>query len=237
MSNVYVGDCSYAETADSVLSIDPWGMDSLTRFIEGRVDQLPQYLSTLKRKRDIQDSEYKGLYLWNYRVTSGRAFAKAEINFAGVFTNEIPEPVFTPGYRAQSVSLPYAFADSSSGITATFEYIAPFTQVQYAVKDKPLVQKYRGYVQCSKDSLQIVGRTGAFGDIAIWKGRFLNTQTAAQLSGALDGTGNAYNAVAESITTQFTPQQVGGPWWRVTENNEVRLQPLDLFNGGFFAQL
>lgn len=237
MGNIYVGDCSYAEIEGAILGVNPWGMDTLTRFIEGRVDHLSTYLATLKRSRLTEDNIYKGMWLHDYSIEEGRVFAKATLQFAGVYTDAIPEPVFTPGNRVQSVTLPFAFLDQSSGVSATFDYIAPFTTVEYAVKAKPLLPKYRGYVQCAPDSLQIVSRSGAAGALSIFRGKHLNSQTASQITSSLSTQENCYNAVAESFTPSFEPKQLAGPWWVVREQNEVRLIPLDLYNSGFTAQI
>lgn len=233
MSIVYIGDCSFTEVADRQYEIDPWNMDTVTINVEGRVDQLPLYLSTLLRRRDVQLAGLPGLYMISYAVTAGRTMARAQVRFTGIYTNDIPDPVLSAGYRTQTVTLSNLQAES---IQATFEYISPYTRIMYAVKDKPLVQKYRGAVAFSADALQVVSRTGAAGNLKIFGGRYLNTQAKRDLSLPLTGAADSYNAVAESVTNQFDVEHVG-QWYRVTENNEIRLQPLDLWNAGFSAQL
>ncbi len=236
--SIYIGDCSFAEVEGRQYAIDPWSLDNVTVFIEGRRDHLATYMATMKRKRNIPLDGFPGLFLMNYDITDGRSMAKAAVHYAGVYTNEIPEPVFTPGYRTQSVTLPFILTagGDASAITSTFEYIAPFTRVMYAVKENSLTPQYRGYVKLAKGALQIVSRSGAAGALAIFKGKYLNTQTANQISPQLTYTANCYNAVAESVTPTFDIEPVG-QWYRITEMNEVRLIPLDLVNAGYSEQI
>jgi len=228
---------AFQETVGSVLNVDPWGLDTLTRRINGRSDQGPAYIATLARKRTVTDSVYKTLYMVDYSITMDGAIWDATLTFKGVINSTLqPDPIIEKGYRVQNITLPF-FGSEATGINATFSLTVPYTRYMYALQEEPTAPRFRGRVKVTKDSLQIVGRAGAAGNLVIFAGKFLNTGVPGVISGgAISSSINSYNAVAESVTTQFDARQVG-QWWEVTENNEVVIQPLDLAQAGYTAQL
>lgn len=237
MSAIYLGKMAFQETTGSVLNVDPWGFDTLTRKVNGRSDQGVAYIATMKRSRTIRDSTYPTLFLVDYSVSMDGAVWNVTLTYKGIINSTTKtENVPHGGYRVQEITLPY-FGNETTGINATFGYVAPFNRIMYILPEKPKAPLYRGQVEVTKDSLQIVSRTGARGDLVIFAGRFLNTGVPGIINGnQIANRATSYNAVAESITTQFDYEPVG-QWWAVTENNEIRLQPLDLQNSGYLVQL
>jgi hypothetical protein len=243
MSTVFIGDCTYKEVAGAELDVDPWGMDRLVRHIEGRVDQLPTYLATLKRRRDIKDSIYPDLVMVNYHIAMGRATAKADLYFGGILggsgANGIPEPVPKFGMHRESVTIPFIgdVLGQTNGISATFEYEAPTATYLYSTREKPTALKYRGKLDVTKETLQIISRTGAAGAWIIFRGRTFKSPGASKIGGLIiNGTANAYNMVAQVFTDSWDYEQVG-QWWQCREVNVAVLQPLDLANAGFVYQI
>jgi hypothetical protein len=237
MSATFLGDMAFQETVGSVLNVDPWGMDTLTRRVNGKSTAGVAYIATLARKRTIRDSEYTTLYLVDYSVTMNGAIYDATLTYKGIINSTVTtEPVIESGYRVQQITLPF-FGSEATGITATFTIAVPWSRFRYVTPSKPSTPLYRGQVQVTKDALQIMGRSGAAGNLVIFAGKFLNSGIPGIVSGNdLANELNAYNAVAESITTQFERVPVG-QWYQVTENNEVVIQPLDLAQAGYTAQL
>jgi len=238
MSAVYVGDCAFAETTGSVLSIDPWGMDRLSRRIEGRSDQLPEYLATLARKRGVKDSVYPQLLMVDYDISMEGALCRSTVNYAGVFDGKEPQVVEDYGTRSQSITLPLIGDELgiSSGNSATFSYNAPYSTFRYPSREQPKGPKYKSRVAYINGAIQVTSRTGAGGDIAYFLGNSVTNASGNVQSIRTDGTANHYNAVIEVVNQEFTVTPVGS-WWSVTETNEMILTPLNLAQSGWVYQL
>lgn len=222
MGLTYKGDCDFAETEDSGrFSIDPWGMDVLTRIRKGRVDRLSTELALYDRRRDIKDSEYADFYLSRVNPDPGRAFATVTLEYVGIRGGKIPDPVFKSGFRASTVSLPYAgIGGELDGTSTTLKYYAPYTTAMYVLKDKPKGAKYRDKIELIPESLQIISVTGD-------DTREISYKRASADNGDTLKTPNAYNALIEVYTSQFDWKKAG-QWYEVTETNEAVIIPAGL---------
>jgi hypothetical protein len=237
MSAIFLGNMAFEETTGSVINVDAWGFDTITRKVNGKSTAGVAYIATLARKRTIRDIDYPNLFLVDYSASLDGAVWNVTLTYKGILGSSVPtEPVVESGYRVQQITLPF-FGSEATGINATFELTVPWSRFEYYCPTKPSQPLYRGQVQVTKDSLQIMGRSGAAGNLVIFAGKFLNTGVPGVVAGSTIAENlNSYNAVAESFTTQFDRVPVG-QWWRVTENNEVVIQPLDLAQAGYTAQL
>lgn len=236
---IFLGDMAFQETVGSTLNVDPWGMDTLTRKVDGKSPAGVSYIATLARKRNVYDSTYTSLYMVDYSVAMLGPIWEVTITFKGIINSIVQtEPVFESGTRRQQVTVPFIFDEAgvTSGVQAVFTYLAPFSRVQYVTPEEPTAPRYRGRVHVTKDSLSIVGRSGAAGDYAIFAGRYLNTSVPnIQAGGNVLGNLHCYNMVANSFSSmEWKPV---GQWWMVTEENEVLIQSLDLANAGFSVEL
>lgn len=237
MAAIFLGDMAFQETVGSVLSVDPWAADTLTRKVNGKSTAGVAYLATLARSRTIRDATYTHMYLTDYSAAFNGAIWEVTLIYKGIYNGQNQtDPVRDKGTRVQSITLPF-FGSEATGINATFQLVVPWTRFVYFTPTEPKAPRYRGQVSVTKDSLQIVGRSGAAGNLVIYAGKYLNTGVPNVVSGnSISSTLNAYNAVAESVTTQFEAKPYG-QWWEVVENNEVVIQPLDLAQAGYTAQL
>lgn len=239
MSAIFLGDMAFQETVGSTLAVDPWGMDTLTRHVNGRSDQGVAYIATLARSRTVYDPTYTTLYLVDYSVQMNGAIWEVTLTFKGIINSDVQtEPVFEGGDRKQQVTVPYIGDEigQQTGIQATFTYLAPYTVVLYVLPNKPTAPRYRGQVQVTRDSLSIIGRTGAGGDYAIFAGKYLKTGVPNIINGPINlGNARFYNMVADSFS-EMKWKQVG-QWWEVEEQNEVLLLPLDLANSASVYEL
>lgn len=254
MSLVYVGDVTFQETENSgQLGVDLWGADALKREWEGSKVLLATFLSKFKltmtgfingqtvnidRSRQIQDHQFRDLWMTGANISNGRAFSKVSAAFTGVFNGRKPQPVIEYGVKAQQVTLPYIgdqFAQTN-GLSASFTYMAPFTTYRYLTKQRPNGPIFKGKLQPVNDAIQIVTRTGAVGDVKFFKGRTLTGNSGVASSQAIIGNVNAYNAVVECITQEFSVRPQGA-WFAVSETNQATLTPLDLANSGWVYQL
>lgn len=239
MAAIFLGDMAFQETVGSTLNVDPWGMDTLTRKVNGKSTAGVAYIATLARKRDVRDSEYQTLFMTEYSAAFNGAIWEVTITYKGIINSTVQtEPVFESGTRRQQVSVPFVLDElgQTSGIQAVFTYLAPYSRVMYVLPEEPTSPRYRGRVHVTKDSLSIVDRQGAGGNYAIFAGRFLNTSVPNIVSGNnVLGNLRCYNMVANSFS-QMEWKPVG-QWWEVTEQNEVLLQSLDLANAGYTVEL
>jgi len=255
MSITYVGDCSFKEMPQSgSIEIDPWGMDKLTRVWSGKNSDLDTFLDNigqggievvysqnpvagvtaiLDRSRTIADSLYPQMFAVSFSIDIARAFAVVTANYRGVSTGKLPPPVPSFGYRTQSVTLEYGI--DGSGITATFQYNAPYSTYTYVTRKQPRKAIYKSKLEYLQDSIQIVSRTGAGGVVKYFVGPSVTNKSGNTQNINNGGTAGHYNAVVEVIGT--LDAQPDGQWWNVVETNEMILTPLNLSNDGWAYQL
>jgi len=252
---IYVGDISFSETEDSgQITIDPWGMDSLTRIYMGGKGELETFLeqlgqggiqvvysqnpvagvtAILDRSRAIADSVFPQMFAKEIQISIDRSFAKITVPFRGVSNGRLPAPVVKFGLRVQSVSLDYGI--DGSGITANFQYEAPYSTYTYVTRKQPRRSLYKSKLEYLQDSIQIVSRTGAGGVIKYFVGPSVTNKSGNTQNINNGGAAGHYNAVVEVVGT--IDAQPDGQWWNVVETNEMILTPLNLSNQGWAYQL
>lgn len=234
---------------------DLFGADVLTREWEGRKDLIDEFIAdsfrftitgsvgngrpiTIDRSRKIQDREMPSLYLTEFSIDKARAFAKITGTFRGIANGRKPEIVISYGTKATSVTLPYIASElgQTNGISASFTYYAGYTTYRYLTKDKPTKPQNLGRVENMKYGIRIASRTGAAGQLVLFKGRTLTNQSPNVMSRTITGSLNAYNGVIECINEAWDVQPLGN-WWEVAETNNLIITPLDLASGGWSFQV
>lgn len=217
----------FAEQPGATLSVDLWGMDTITRRYTGRLDKVATELAKYKRRRDVKDTVYPGLFATEYTMTEN-PLAELSVTFKGFVDNKVPEPVLESGTRRQQVTLSFT-GDTPGEVTSetmTVTYISPYTTFTYFLKSKPTAPKYRNKVELTTDSMQIVSLSGDPGrNFKFVRGGDLNGSTSGAL---LKGDPNSFNAAVE-IHTDLGYSKIGG-WYRVIESNQLQLTQLPIAN-------
>jgi hypothetical protein len=237
MSVTYVGDTSFEEMEDASLSVDAWGIDTLTRKFKGANTGLQAFLVEYAKDRTVADSIYPYMFHNKHTATIGRAFTEVTIEYKGMVNwratdspDDLP-PVISSGVRATDASIPYIgnTLGQTTGAVAEVTFMSPYTRVMYVTRERPIRQKYRNFLELTEEGLNIVSRRGSVGNIKIHAGK---TWKQASEAKGLDVVGvlQHFNGVAEVVTTQFE-WAPAGQWFEVTETNEARVFSLDAANG------
>lgn len=223
-------DCAsdFWEVDGATLSVDAWGMDSLTRRFQGRLDKVATELAKYKRERDKRDTVHKWLYVTSVVMTESAPFAQLEVKYKGIYDGKAPAPVPKSGFRKQSVQLNLA-GDTSDEVTATttsLTYYAPYTTWRYVTNSRPTAAKYRSKIHLTAEALDVVSMTNSH----VGELHYVN-------AGALSGARNRplritpvpgkFNAALELSTSQFDVEPAG-KWFEVTETTELLLAPPSL---------
>lgn len=252
---IYVGDPSFVETENSGrMTIDPWGMDSLTREFMGGRGELESFLDSvgqggiqvvysqnpiagvtaiLDRSRSIADANFPQMFAKDIQIDIDRSWAKITIQYRGVNNGRLPPPVVKFGYRVQSVTLPFGTDDS--GISATFNFNATYATYTYVTRKQPRAAIFKSKLEYLRDSIQIVSRSGAGGQVAFYRGPSLTNKSGNTQNIPATGKPGHYNAVVEVVGT--IDAQPDGQWWNCVETNELIITPLSLSNYGWVYQL
>lgn len=237
MSITYVGQREFIEVADAQLSVDAWGMDTLTRKYRGDKAQLDAFLADFGKNRLLADTEFPYLFHTTHNATIGRAYADVTVEYKGLINsgslnspNPLP-PVITSGSRTQSVQLQFVgdTLGASTGAVADVTYTAAYTKIRYITRGRPKERQYLNVIEHTSQPITILSRAGTPGVIKVFAGHSWRESTG---SGIFGGRGSlqAYNGVMEVLPVQFEWTQAG-QWYEVTETNEARMVPLDLANG------
>jgi hypothetical protein len=228
MSLLYVGDCTFAETKDSGrFSIDPWGMDVLTRVREGRNDELEEELALYDRKRDLRDATYKDFYFVDLDTQNGRSFTKVVVTYKGLKGGKIPAPSLADsGTRRNTIELSIAedIGFTVLGASTTITYDSPWVKVNFVSDKKQKFPRFRKFLDVTQ--VQIFKQTRAnLADLHIVNGPSVNQQPGAtqqQYSGIV----NKYNGTFEIQSNIISQKQVG-QWWEGTESHELVIMPME----------
>lgn len=226
----YIGNCEFEESSDYTLNIDEFGMDTLVRSFDGRKDKLAVFLRSFRI--NTPDPEFSQLTLVARQCLVGRAFARVQLTFVGLFDDVLPPPIVEGGWRHQELQL----QKEDSNETVILEYKAPVSTYRYITRRQPTRQRYEGRLAATELGFRIVGRRGSKG-----KFKLVNGPTPLALPGTLaqEEDKNVFAIDRDVICSAFTFRQAGR-YWEVTEENEGRLMeseredlPRKLTFGGF----
>lgn len=228
MSILYVGDCTFAETADSgAFSVDPWGMDVLTRIREGRNDQLETELKRYGRNRNLRDATYPGFYYVDLDTQKGRSFTKVIVSYKGLKDGKIPAPsIADSGTRRNSIDLSVAedIGFTVLGRSSTIVYDSPWVKVNFVSREKQRFPRFANKLDVRQ--LQIIKQTRAnLALLNIVNGASINNQpgtTPQQIAGKV----GYYNGTFE-VSSSITSQKPVGQWWEGTETHEILIVPME----------
>jgi hypothetical protein len=219
MSVTYRGNCNFAETPGTTLSVDAFGVDYIRRTFIGRTDKEAAFLRAYPRHKP--DSDYKTLTFTNATVARDGAFSTVELAFSGLLNGEVPDPVFSYGTSAVENQL-----EAIDGRVTSLEYRAPTMTVSYVSRDVPRRARYGGVLVKTLEGFKIMATRGAVAD------DYLNATAARDaaatarlvaLRSASDGanfTGFLYDV--EIISSAWSVNQAG-LLWTVQETNEGRI--------------
>jgi hypothetical protein len=223
----YVGvDDDFVEQEGAVLSVDPWGMDQITRRWSGRLDKCETEYAKFKRERKKRDTVYNTLYYTDLRLIKSAPFASLEVTFKGLIDGNVPAPVISDsGYRRNTVELGIAenIGLTVLGGSTTITYNAPFVKVNFVSKSRRKFAKHSSLLDPGQ--LQIIKQTNAqAGALNLVNGSSLNgpEQTPQQIAGIV----GRYNGTIE-IQSAITSQKPIGQWWEGTETHEVLIVPME----------
>jgi hypothetical protein len=216
----------FEEQAGAVLSVDPWGMDEITRTWNGRLDKCETERLKFKRDRDKRDDEYKDLYCTEYKLTKSAPFATLSATFKGVLGGVTPEAVLADsGYRRNTVELGVAedIGLTVLGASTTITYNSPFVRVNFVSKSRRKLAQYAKFLDITQ--LQIIKQTNAnLAVLNLVNGASINgpEQTTQQIAGIV----GRYNGTIE-IQSSITSQKQVGKWWQGTETHEILIVPME----------
>lgn len=146
----YVGDCDIDfndPVAGSLLSVDAFGLDSITRPYRVRIDRKTVVQNQLARLKNKQDFEFKTMALTGWTEREEGPFVIFEVTFRGLFDNKLPNPKSSGGYsslRATSgVTTPELVGlPALSGASIDVDYRGPFTTIRYVRRERPTQPQY-----------------------------------------------------------------------------------------------
>lgn len=210
----YVGNCEWEESADYVLDLDEYGMDTLTRTYQGRRDKLGEFLRSFQIH--TPDYEYPQLTYTSRRVMVGKAFASVTLTFAGLFDDVLPPVVVEGGFRPQELSI----QKTDSNETLVLSYNAPFTTYKYVARRKPKRQRFPHQLENTALGFHILSRRGSRGAVRIADA--IGGVPGLMLATSKITPPNVFEIWREVVCADFTFRQAGR-YWEVTEQNEGRL--------------
>lgn len=234
MGLIYTANCGWEEAAEYVLSVDDWGLDSMTRTYEGRTDELETFLRTLTK--NLPDYQFPELVLIGKAVERGRAFSRVSCEFRGLLGADtgkpLPDPVINGGWRLDRVQL-----QSSTNAQMEIEYNSPFTSYRYVTRQRPTQQQFPGKLLYSKGAFEIFKSWGTKGNVFIGgscvSGYNIPVGTGVPIDPA--ELGNVFVGSSKIITSSMTSNQVG-IYWENTEENQGVIVPAEILTGNFAFQ-
>lgn len=220
----------FVEQPGATLSVDPWGMDQVTRHFTGKQDMLATEVAKYKRQRNKRDATYGWLFYTSMTATESAPFAEISVTYKGTYDGKVPAPVVKSGFRKQGVTLNLAGATSDesdiTATTSTITYYSPYTTYKYISKEEPKAAKYRTKIKLTAEALDIVSMSNAhLGDLNFVNGTSLSSGPNRILIYKIQP--NKFNAVLELSTSQFEVQPAGR-WFEVSETTELLLVPSSL---------
>lgn len=239
---------TFVEQPGAQLTVDAWGLDSITRKWSGKVANIPDFIATLRKNRNLPDAEYNALTLTSYTISKGRAWAEVDINYKGTFDGKLPAPIFTGGgMTTQTVQLDYkdtvkeqlsaALGVTYTKPTTTLTYKAPSIGIKYVLRKRPALASYPQELGGVTPTLQIVNQTGARGGIAIVplsQPRISNVpvyygvdpETGEVVAAPFPAQEYLFNGIANIVNEgpTWTPE---GQYYLCEEKNQVVIMPFD----------
>lgn len=131
MSVTYVGNCEWDLSDYAQLAVDAWGFDVISQEYGGRSDKIDTFAALWSHDRTIAHPTYRWATYDKITFAPSPVISKATVTYKGVIGGTLPDPVIKTGMRRQSVTCEYTATTigTATGVTATFEYYAPFKRV------------------------------------------------------------------------------------------------------------
>lgn len=228
----YVGNCDIEEIGPEIWGVDLFGMDTLVRTYKGRMDRANRFRLLLGNNKNKPDEIYRGMFNQDFGATIDAPWAIFTVNFTGKLDGKLPQPVYSNDTTVQSVVLEYALGDVEndplSGTQVSLTYEAPSTTIRYVTRGLPEFASYGGVV-LNNESIQLLGRTGASGNIKLFdirNGQGYRGQITLPMV-------QHFNGVIV-IENSFSAQQVG-VWAECIETNQVVIKPFSLADTNVFS--
>lgn len=226
---------TFVEQPGAQLTIDAWGMDSITRKYMGKVANVPDFIATLRKNRNKPDNEFKALTLGNYNINLGRAWAEVDVTYKGTFDGKLPDPIIDGGgMTTQSVQLTYKDSEieglaSALRITYTkpscsFTYKAASATIRYVTRSRPSSASYTLELGGLTSKVEIIKQEGALGAYDILPLQQI-PQNNADIK-AFVPTEKAFNAITVVVNDGPKYKQEG-QYFLCEETNQVTLFPFD----------
>ncbi len=155
MGLIYIGDCTFQESADFVIGVDEFGADSLTRTYEGRTDQLKAFIA--KWPKGKTDATFPPFSRRTLQATGRGAFTTVVIQMSGLLDGKIPPAQISGGTRLQTVSL-QRFGGQE---TCEVDYYAPFTTYRYVTHGIPQQPRFPGKIEQSAQAWEFKRTRGS----------------------------------------------------------------------------
>jgi len=226
---------TFVEQPGAQLTIDAWGLDSITRKYSGKVANIPDFIATLRKNRNKPDSEYNALTLTNYTISKGRAWAEVDVNYKGTFDGKLPAPIIDGGgMTTQAVQLTYKDTEIEQLTTAlnitytkpscSFTYKAASATIRYVTRNRPSAAAYAQELGGLTSRVQIISQQGALGPYDI-----LPLQPIPQNNAdpqVFIPTERAFNAITVVVNDGPRYKQEG-QFFLCEESNQVTLMPFD----------
>lgn len=128
MGLTYIGNADYDDIAVPVPGKSPWGIDTLTRNVAGRRDQLSDYVDSLSQG-DAAPSPYDGFKLQTWDPNDrDPAWGKVTLQYKGLINDTIPDPVIendiieVAGTSSHYFSTPYDWGGVEDAVSAVMDY-------------------------------------------------------------------------------------------------------------------
>lgn len=228
ISYVDIGS-AYVEQPGAMLTVDPWGMDQITRRYTGPQDDIATEVERYKRRRDKRDETYTWMFYTALTAIESAPLGEITITYKGTYDGKVPEPVVKSGFRKQAVTLNLAGAtsDDTTTTTSNITYYAPYSTYRYVTKSRPVATKFRTKIHLTAEALDVVNMSNShLGDLHVVNGASLSAG-AENRPLIFRQIPNKFNAVMELSTAQFDVEPAG-KWFEVIETNELLLLPAAL---------
>lgn len=230
---------TFEEQPGAQLTIDAWGLDTITRKYRGKTAYVQNFIDTLRKNRTKPDPYFKALTLTNYVLTNGRAWVDVDVTYKGTFDGKLPDPIFSGGVTTQSVQLDYKDSvteqlTSALGVTYTkptteLTYKATFVSIRYVTRKIPAVAQYPEELNGVVPVVSIVNQTGGRGGIALVplaQPRIANVPIIGNISDpvALPAKENLFNGIT-NIVNEGPNWTQEGQFYLCEEKNQVTIMP------------
>lgn len=226
MSVVFAGDTEWEEQPDWSLTVDDYGVDTLSRPYSGNAELLADFLK--QYPKGSRDPVYDQLKRTGYSASGHRSFPTVTLQYKGIFADDLPDVKRGGGWRRQTATLTMQddstdAARADSATTCTIAYYAPVTRFRYVTRKQPTKQKYAGQLLQTDAAWEIVEIIGA------GLTQFYEARPPLWVAGIVTGgtiRPGHFNYVRAVGTTIFNIEEAGD-YWEVTEENEGRIEMVE----------